>query len=180
MQRHRFEIGSQAAAGGDLHLGWRSDACELLLEECEVWLTRKEKARRKGGLLEQHQAWVGKLLHSARGGTGMLHSSYPTTNMERRSTISRRCRWGSQTLKVEEKRQQWTDHWQVDTPEQFWRTPWKNTSTEVGATNQSIARSEHVKRVGNRGILGEKGAMRPLASYHQVRFSFSFSEERHE
>ena len=53
---------------------WLSDACEPLLEEWEVWMTQQQETRKKAEGLEQHKAWVEKLLDIAEGRAGMLHN----------------------------------------------------------------------------------------------------------
>ena len=100
--------------------GWMNDAYELLLEEWRVGLAEKEEETKNAARLEQQKVLEGtKLLDSAEGGAGMLHNITKPRPWRGGAQVIEHVFEDAQLLKrVEGKRQEWQEHWQVDTAEQ--------------------------------------------------------------
>ena len=131
--------------------GWMSDTCEPLLEEWEVWLSQKEKERREADRLEQHQAWVEKLLDSGEGGSGMLHSITTPRPWTAGAQVIEDVFVDVRQLKRVVKRQHWKDHWQVNTPEPLIEnTPWKNKDLQDAEEAFLHTKAEELKRAASR------------------------------
>ena len=75
----RWNVSRQLA--GICKQGWMSDTIELLLEECEAWLTQKKK-RRKAERIEQQIIWVGKLPSCWRSKYAAQHETVESTSAD--------------------------------------------------------------------------------------------------
>ena len=127
--------------------GWTNDVHELLRAEWEVWLTRREQGK-QAEILEQHMAWVEKLLDGAEGGAGVFHNITKSRLWRRGAQKMDDVFLDAQQLQGEEvKRQERKEHGHVDTPEHVsGDTHWENTALQDSEGALPPMRAEEMQR----------------------------------
>ena len=111
----------------------------------------EKEERRRALRIVVHMAWVEKLLPSAEGGAGMLHSITKTAVLEGGARVIEDVFEDAQPLRrVEIQRQEWKRHWQVDRLEEFLENkPWKNDALQNQEETLPPMPAEELKRAAS-------------------------------